>query len=117
MPAGRVSKQEEFFMKSRILTRTYFTLCAAALMIAPVFAYLDPGTVSYVVSMIAALFIAAGAALAIFRRKIKLFFQNLLGKNKGQAPADTAPDVDTADSFNPMDDVVNPMEDAEKPEE
>ena len=104
-------------MKSRILTRTYFTLCTAALMIAPACAYLDPGTVSYVVSMIAALFIAAGAALAIFRRKIKLFFQKLFGKNKGQAAADSTAGADTADSFNPMDDVVNPMEDTEKPEE
>lgn len=114
MPAVRVSKQEEFIMKSKILTRTYFTLCTAALMIAPACAYLDPGTVSYVVSMIAALFIAAGAALAIFRRKIKLFFQNLGKKKETPAEPEAAQEPD---SFNPMDDVVNPMEDAEKPEE
>ena len=65
----------------KLLSYTYFGIFTALLMSAPAFAYLDPGTVTYVVSMIAGLFIAGGAALAIFRRKIKLFFQNL-GKKK-----------------------------------
>ena len=93
-------------MKNKIFARGYFGICSAMLLSAPALAYLDPGTVSYVVSMIAGLFIAGGAALAIFRRKIKLFFQNL-GKKK-EAPVEQAAAED-AGSFNPMDDVIDPM--------
>lgn len=90
-----------------LFRKLYFGFFMVLLFAVPAFAYLDPGTVTYVVSMIAGLFIAGGAALAIFRRKIKLFFQNL-GKKK-------AADTETAgESFggeiNPMADVVNPMD-------
>lgn len=90
-----------------LFRKLYFGFFMVLLFAVPAFAYLDPGTVTYVVSMIAGLFIAGGAALAIFRRKIKLFFQNL-GKKKD---ADTET---TGESFggeiDPMADVVNPME-------
>lgn len=96
----------------KILTYGYFGLALAALLAVPALAYLDPGTVSYVISMIAGLVIAGGAALAIFRRKIKLFFQNL-GKKKEPVQEKTA-DAVSADSFNPMDDVVDPMAEDEQ---
>ena len=67
--------------RMKLMSRCYFALLMMVLFAAPAFAYLDPGTLSYVISMIAGLFIAGGAAIAIFRRKIKLFFQNL-GKKK-----------------------------------
>lgn len=70
----------------KLLGRSYYVFFMMLLFSVPAFAYLDPGTVSYVVSMIAGLFIAGGAAIAIFRRKIKLFFQNLGKKKKGEAP-------------------------------
>jgi hypothetical protein len=87
-----------------LLSRSYYALFMMLLFAVPAFAYLDPGTVSYVVSMIAGLFIAGGAALAIFRRKIKLFFQNLGKKNQKT----DAPTTQTRSA-----DVVNPMEDLE----
>lgn len=90
----------------KILSRAYFAFFMMLLLAVPAFAYLDPGTVTYVVSMIAGLFIAGGAALAIFRRKIKLFFQNL-GKKK--ADAETASTEDIGGEFDPMADVVDPM--------
>jgi len=96
----------------KIFSRGYFALCFAVLFAAPAFAYLDPGTVSYVVSMIAGLFIAGGAAIAIFRRKIKLFFQNL-GKKKAEDAVETVEEA-AADAFNPMDDVVDPMSGEDK---
>ena len=37
-------------------------------------AYLDPGAVTYIVSGIAAIVITAGAAVGIFRKKIRMFF-------------------------------------------
>lgn len=84
----------------KILARSYYAFFLMVLFTVSAFAYLDPGTVSYVVSMIAGLFIAGGAAIAIFRRRIKLFFQNL-GKKKGETPADAEDE----------DDVIDPMAD------
>ncbi len=92
-----------------LIRRSYYTFFMLLLFLAPAFAYLDPGTVSYVVSMVAGLFIAGGAALAIFRRKIVLFFRNL-GKKKQSSDA---PPTDTA---APMDDVVDPMAEEENEE-
>ena len=83
----------------KILARSYYAFFLMVLFSISAFAYLDPGTVSYVVSMIAGLFIAGGAAIAIFRRKIKLFFQNL-GKKKDEAAPVAEED----------DDVINPMD-------
>jgi len=97
-------------MKNKLFARAYYGFFLLMLFTATAFAYLDPGTVSYVVSMIAGLFIAGGAAIAIFRRKIKLFFQNM-GKKKQEA---AAPAEESAEAFNPMDEVVDPMADEEK---
>lgn len=89
----------------KLPTYLYFGIFGVLLMSAPAKAYLDPGTVTYIISMVAALFIAAGAALAIFRRKVKLFFQNL-GKKKSAPAAKVEED---AAEFNPMEDVIDPM--------
>ena len=97
----------------KLLRYAYFGVFGALLMSHVTLAYLDPGTVTYVVSMIAGLVIAGGAALAIFRRKIKLFFQNL-GKKK--TAGEEAPADDTALDFNPMDEVVDPMAEDDQPE-
>ncbi len=93
----------------KLFGRMYYVALMMVMFSVSAFAYLDPGTVTYVVSMIAGLFIAGGAAIAIFRRKIKLFFQNL-GKKK-ETPAQTEAE---ADEFNPMEDVVDPLEGADK---
>ena len=92
--------------RMKLMSRCYFALLMMVLFAAPAFAYLDPGTLSYVISMIAGLFIAGGAAIAIFRRKIKLFFQNL-GKKKQEGEQTAAETMD--DVVNPMDDVVDPL--------
>lgn len=100
----------------KLLGRSYYVFFMMLLFSVPAFAYLDPGTVSYVVSMIAGLFIAGGAAIAIFRRKIKLFFQNLGKKKKGEAPAvpETGDDaVNPMDEVNPMAEVANPMDEVD----
>jgi hypothetical protein len=86
----------------KLLGKAYYVFFMMLLLSAPAFAYLDPGTVTYVVSMIAGLFIAGGAALAIFRRKIVLFFRNL-GKKKDQKPAgeDQSSEIDAME-IDPM---------------
>ena len=85
----------------KLLAACWFGTAFAVLFSATAFAYLDPGTVTYVVSMIAGLVIAGGAALAIFRRKIKLFFQNL-GKKKDTDTAVSAARDDLGEDFDPM---------------
>lgn len=90
----------------KLLGLTYFAVLMTVMFSVQAFAYLDPGTLSYVISMIAGLFIAGGAAIAIFRRKIKLFFQNL-GKKKQEGEQTAAETMD--DVVNPMDDVVDPL--------
>jgi hypothetical protein len=47
----------------------------------PVYAYLDPGTSSYIIQVIVAGFLSGGYVVKIFWSKIKLFFTNLF-KNK-----------------------------------
>lgn len=91
----------------KLMSKLYFGFFMVLLFAVPAFAYLDPGTVTYVVSMIAGLFIAGGAALAIFRRKIKLFFQNL-GKKKDTQEAKATEEI--GGEFDPMADVVDPMD-------
>ena len=90
----------------KLLGRAYFVFFMMLLLSVPTFAYLDPGTVTYVVSMIAGLFIAGGAAAAIFRRKIKLIFQNL-GKKK-ETPAEAAEEA--GGEFDPMAEEINPLD-------
>ena len=90
----------------KLFGRAYFVFFMMLLLSIPTFAYLDPGTVTYVVSMIAGLFIAGGAAAAIFRRKIKLFFQNL-GKKK-ETSVETAEEA--GGEFDPMAEEINPLD-------
>ena len=44
-------------------------------------AYIDPASTSYIVQIIAGLFIAGGAAIGIYRHKIRLFFRKRKEKN------------------------------------
>jgi len=45
-----------------------------------VFAYLDPGTGSYVIQVIIALFVGSAFAVKMFWKKILVFFKNLFKK-------------------------------------
>lgn len=60
-------------------------------------AYLEPSTVSYLLQVGAMVVIAGGAAVAIYWKKLKMFFKNRKAKKQGaDAPAEqvhtTAPD-------------------------
>ena len=84
----------------KLLSLGFFTAALAALFALPAFAYLDPGTLTYVISMLAGLVIAGGAAVAIFWRKIKKFFQGL-GKGKTEIRETNVAD-DLGDDIDPM---------------
>ena len=56
---------------------SYFFVCATVMFSETAFAYLDPATTSYLIQIIAGVFIAAGAVFGIFWKKIKMFFVNM----------------------------------------
>lgn len=56
----------------------FFLIAGMELCTKPVFAYIDPSAVTYVTQAVAAVVIAIGACLTIFRHKIAAFFK----KNK-----------------------------------
>ena len=60
----------------RILRTAYFTLCFLLMLSTSALAYIDPATTSYVVQIIAGVFLAGGAAVGIYWHKIKRFFKN-----------------------------------------
>lgn len=63
---------------SQIFKFTYFFGCFWYLFTLPVFAYIDPSAVTYIIQAVAGILIALGAAFTIFRHKIFAFFK----KNK-----------------------------------
>ena len=71
---GQVLKKERYGMKVKvfqILRFLYFSGCFFVVFTIHAHAYIDPSTVTYVIQGIAGVFIAVGAALTIFRHKIK----------------------------------------------
>ena len=55
----------------QILRFMYFFSCFLVVFTLHAHAYIDPSTVTYVIQGVAGVFIAVGAALTIFRHKIK----------------------------------------------
>ena len=55
------------------------SLCACALLMlsGSALAYIDPAATSYLIQIVAGLFITAGVVLGIFWKKIRLFFRGL----------------------------------------
>lgn len=79
-------------MKNIILSCMKFIYFFGLMMIVcskQVSAYIDPSTVTYLVQIVAAVFVAIGAALTVYRHKIVSFFkgtkkdenQNIVEKN------------------------------------
>ena len=61
--------------KSRIFFTAYFFLCMTMMLSLSASAYIDPATTSYVLQVVAGVFIACGATLAIFWKKVTFFFK------------------------------------------
>ncbi len=59
----------------------YVAVLAATVLMIPSYAYLDPATTSYIIQIFAGIFIAAGAAVGIFWKRIRNFFRKLKIKN------------------------------------
>lgn len=62
-------------MKKRIAFTAYFALCFAMMLCVDALAYIDPATTSYLLQIIAGVFIACGATVAVFWRRITFYFK------------------------------------------
>lgn len=62
--------------KTTALKFTYFFTLFTLLFGMTAYAYIDPATTTYLIQIVAGIFIAAGATIGIFWKKIKLFFRN-----------------------------------------
>lgn len=68
----------------KILTCSYLFLCISAFLMIPAYAYnsyIDPSAVTYTAQAIAAVVVALGALVTVFRHKIAAIFK----KNKGES--------------------------------
>ncbi|NLV59040.1 MAG: hypothetical protein GXY67_09745 [Clostridiales bacterium] len=68
-----------------MLRLIYLALCSLFLTSSTALAYIDPASTSYIVQIIAGVFIAGGAAVGIYWHKIKLFFRKRKEKKAAQA--------------------------------
>lgn len=68
---------EESYTMKKITTLkfTYFFTLFTLLFSMTAYAYIDPATTTYLIQIVAGVFIAAGATIGIFWKKIKLFFR------------------------------------------
>lgn len=79
----------------------YFAVCAFFMLSTYAFAYLDPSTMTYLIQVIAGVFIAGGATAGIlwhkFKRAIKKPKNNASDAQATEAAANDEPDEDEAD--------------------
>lgn len=61
--------------KTTALKFTYFFTLFTLLFGMTSYAYIDPATTTYLIQIVAGIFIAAGATIGIFWKKIRLFFR------------------------------------------
>jgi len=76
----QINKRKEMKTSKRplitIVTFTALLLCFPLL----IYAYIDPGTGSYIIQIVIAAFIGISLAIRIFWKKIKIFFINIFQK-------------------------------------
>lgn len=60
----------------KLSTFIYFFFWATLLFSTTAHAYLDPAATSYLIQIIAGVFIACGAFVGVFWKKIRLYFRN-----------------------------------------
>jgi len=75
-------------MKRFMHTRMMFTIFGMSIFMFPrtVYAYLDPGTGSYILQIILAAFVGAAFTIKIYWTKIKNVFANLFSRSSQERP-------------------------------
>ncbi len=79
------------------------TIALSEFFVKPVYAYIDPSAVTYVIQAVAGVVIAIGACLTIFRHKIAAFFKKRKkeeGKKEIHFNEEIEDTVDTAEKNN-----------------
>jgi len=71
--------QEVAFMK--FMKASYFFICFLMLFATTASAYIDPASSTYILQIIAGVFIAGGITMGIYWQKIKRFFRKTFKKN------------------------------------
>ena len=66
---------------SVLIKFTYFFTCWWIILSINAHAYIDPSAVTYIIQAVAAVFIALGALVTVFRHKIFAFFKKNSKKN------------------------------------
>ncbi len=77
---------KKFFM--RVTFFVYFFICFSSFFTMYAHAYIDPSAVTYVIQAVAAVFIALGAFLTIFRHRIAKFFKKSQNTEKKKIHVD-----------------------------
>lgn len=65
----------------KLFTFLYLFICISVILTIPAYAYIDPSAVTYTAQAIAAVVVALGALVTVFRHKIVALFK----KNKGES--------------------------------
>lgn len=68
------------FLRNTGIFAAYFLLTTIMLS-TTAHAYVDPAAASYIIQILAGVVIAAGVAVGVFWKKIKMFFKNMKMKN------------------------------------
>lgn len=63
-------------LKKKVLGTVYFSMCFIMMFGMVSYAYIDPATTSYLIQIVAGVFIAGGAAIGIFWKRIRIFIRN-----------------------------------------
>lgn len=71
-----IKEEKVMKLRKRIFAVVYFTLCFIMMFGMVAYAYIDPATTSYLIQIVAGVFIAGGAAVGIFWKKIRLFIRD-----------------------------------------
>lgn len=72
----------------------YFLTFVSLMLSQTAHAYLDPAATSYLIQIIAGVFIALGAVVGIFWKKIRLFFRNMRMKSLERKYSKQGQDID-----------------------
>lgn len=64
----------------KLLKVLYFSVCFMMLFTTTSLAYIDPATSTYVIQIIAGVFIASGIAIGIYWQKFKRFIRKIMKK-------------------------------------
>ncbi len=64
-------------MKNRFISLVALTALSTVALMRTAWAYIDPGTTSYMIQIIAGVVITIGVSIGVFWKRIRLFFRNM----------------------------------------